>query len=94
MLVTYEADIQYLGENGYAFQRQYELCLKKYPQLPLRYQEKPTAKFNFVARKTAPTAIIGERGVKYNFLCGRALKVSESSVGCVVCAPIRSKFMV
>lgn len=93
MLVTYEADIQYLGETGYAFQRQYKLSLKKYPQL-LRYLEKPTAKFNFVVRKTTPATIIGERSVKYNFLCGNTLKVSEDSVGCLVCAPVRSKFMV
>lgn len=94
MLVTYEADIQYLGENGYAFQRLYELYLKKYSKVSLQYQEKPTAKFNFVARKTAPSVVIGERDIKYNFLCGRALKISESSVGCISCAPIRSKFMV
>ena len=94
MLVTYEADIQYLGETGYAFQRQYELNFKKFPHLPLRYLEKPTAKFNFFVRKTTPTTILGERSVKYNFLCGKTLKVSEDSVGCLVCAPVRSKFMV
>ena len=94
MLVTYEADIQYLGETGYAFQRQYRLNFKKVQHLPLRYLEKSTAKFNFVVRKTTPATIIGERSVKYNFLCGKALKVSEDSVGCLVCAPVRSKFMV
>lgn len=94
MLKAYDVNIQYLGETGYAFQRRYDLRFSEYPDLQLTHQERPTAKYNFVNKKSGSMLVIDGKGMHYNFLCGKTLKVSEDRQGCMIGAPVRVKLMV
>lgn len=94
LLKAYKMKISYEGSIGYAFKRKYTVgyCDGTNPLALWAYEERPTAKYNFIWNKYEIDFSFDRfRLPRYNLFCGKTMKKYELRYGVYASFPARAR---